>query len=102
MAARMMASHGEAMTLARDGEATTIAVQGKRIQGGTEDIGNSAVQQVFRVKIGTAEILASSWAVKAPKFADQITIGSKVRSIRDVRPLNDSGSTVLYELEVAG
>lgn len=101
-AARMIAAHGEDMTLARAGE-TSITLKGKRVPGTTESIGNSAEQQRFRVKIGTAELAASAWATKAPSSStDTLTVGGRVRSVLDVRPLADAGTVALYELEVAG
>ena len=102
-AARFISQRGESMTLAREGEGTTITLKGKRIPGSTEAIGNTAEQQRFRVKIGTAELLASAWSVKVPNaYTDTLTVGSIVRTVLDVRPLNDRGVTVLYDLEVAG
>ena len=48
-------------------------------------------------------MLASAWATKIPSAAtDTITVGGLVRAVMDVRPLNDGGVTVLYDLEVAG
>ena len=102
-AARFIASHGETMTLTRTGEGTTISLKGKRIPGTTDGVGNSAEQQVFRVKIGTAELAASAWAVKVPSSStDALTVDGRVRAVLDVRPLGDGGVTALYELEVAG
>lgn len=102
-AARFIAERGETMTLAREGEATTISLKGKRIPGSTVEIGGSAAQQQFRVKIGTAELLASAWSVKVPSSGtDSITADGRARTILDVRPLNDAGVTALYELEVVG
>ena len=101
--ARFISQRGESMTLAREGEGTTISLKGKRIPGTTEAIGNTAEQQRFRVKIGKVELLASAWATKIPSAAtDTITVGGLVRAVMDVRPLNDGGVTVLYDLEVAG
>lgn len=101
-AGAMIAEHGETATLARTGE-TSITLKAKRIGGTTEAVGGgTAVQQVFRVKIGTAELLASAWAVKAPTRGDRLTIGGRGRTVRDARPLNEGGTACLYELEVAG
>lgn len=102
-AARFVAARGESMTLARVGEATTISLKGKRILGATDDVGGSAAQQRFRVKIGTAELLASAWASKVPSSStDTLTVGGRVRAIADVRPLGDGDVVALYELEVVG
>ena len=98
-----MADHGEDATLARELEGTTITLKAKRLGGNTERVGGgTAEQQVFRVKIGTAELTASAWSVKAPKRGDKITIGGWTRSVRDARPISDGSTVVLYELEVAG
>lgn len=101
-AARLVARHGETMVLKRASEATTITVTGKRLVGSTVDIGGSAVQQEFRVKIGTSELSSSAWTSKAPVRHDSIVIDGRDRSILDVRPLGDAGTVALYELLVAG
>ena len=102
-AARMMAVHGEAMVLKRVSEPTTVTLQGKRIPGTTEQIGGSAEQQRFRVKIGSAELDASAWASKVPTAAgDTLTVGGRARTVMDVRPLGDNGTVAIYELEVLG
>ena len=98
----ILQGHGEAMTLKREGEASTITLRGKRVPGTVADIGGSAAQQEFRVKIGTTELAASPWASKAPVRTDSIIIDGRERSILDVRPLGDAGIVVLYELLVAG
>ena len=98
----ILQEHGEAMTLKREGEASTITLRGKRVLGTVADIGGSAAQQEFRVKIGTAELVVSSWASKTPVRSDSIVIDGRERSILDVRPLGDAGTVVLYELSVAG
>ena len=91
------------MTLARGAEGTTISLKGKRIPGSTDDVGGSAEQQRFRVKIGTAELLASAWATKVPSSSsDTLTIGGRVRTIVDCKPLSDGETVALYELEVVG
>ena len=100
--ARMMAVHGETMMLKRASEATTITLKGKRLAGSTVDIGGSAVQQEFRVKIGTSELSSSAWTSKAPGRHDSIIVDGRERSILDVRPLGDAGTVALYELLVAG
>lgn len=100
--AAVLAEHGESMTLSRASH-TSIALIGKRIPGTTEETGGSAEQQRFRVKIGTAELDASAWASKVPSASgDTITVGGRVRTIVDVRPLGDGGTVALYELEVIG
>lgn len=99
--ARVIRRHGETMTLMRTGH-TDIVLKGKRFGGGTEDTGPSAVQQVFKVKIATTELLASAWASKVPQRTDRITVGGRARTVLDARPLGDGGVVALYELEVAG
>mgnify|MGYP007028107295 FL=1 len=101
-AGRLVTHHGEAMTLKREGEASTITLRGKRVPGTVADIGGSAAQQEFRVKIGTTELAASPWASKAPVRHDSIVIDGRERAILDVRPLGDAGAVALYELAVAG
>ena len=101
----MIALKGETMMLNRTGE-TSITLKGRRIGGGLNDVGN-ADQQAFRVKIGTVELLASAWAVKAPTAGgsgagDTITIDGRVRAILDVKPIRDGETVALYDLEVAG
>ncbi len=101
-AARLVARHGETMVLKQASEATTITLKGKRLVGLTVDVGGSAVQQEFRVKIGTSELSSSAWTSKAPVRHDSIVIDGRERSILDVRPLGDAGTVALYELLVAG
>lgn len=102
-AAKTVARHGETMTLSREGEATTITLKGKRIPGTTDDVGGSAQQQRFRVKIAPTELLASAWTSKVPNSGtDTLTIGGRVRVVVDVRPLGDGDTVALYELEVVG
>lgn len=102
-AARMIATRGDSMTLAREGEGTAIALKGKRIPGTTVSVGNSAEQQQFRVKIGVVELAASAWAVKVPSSStDSLTVDGVERAIMDVRPLKEGAITGLYELEVVG
>lgn len=101
--ARIIAAHGETMTLSRDGEATTISLKGKRIPGSTDDVGGSAEQQRFRVKIAPTELLASAWATKVPSSGtDTLTVGARARTVVDCRPLGDGDVVALYELEVVG
>ena len=102
-AAAVIQDHGETMTLSRQGEATTIALKGKRIPGTSEEAGGSAEHQRFRVKIAPTELLASAWATKVPSSStDTLTIGGRVRAVVDVRPLGDGDTVALYELEVVG
>ena len=100
--ARMMAMHGETMVLKRASEPTTVTLQGKRLTGELVDTGGSSAQQQFRVRIGTAEILASSWVSKQPTRHDTLVVDGRERSVLDVRPLGDGATVILYELEVAG
>lgn len=103
LTADIVAAHGESMTLARQGEGTTIALKGKRVPGTTVTVGNSAEQQSFRVKIGTAELAASAWAVKVPNSGtDSLTVDGRERTVMDVRPIGDGGTVALYELDVVG
>jgi hypothetical protein len=102
----VIAEHGEAMTLTRPNEVTSITLKGKRVGGGLDDVGN-ADQQSFRVLIGTAELLASDWRSKAPSAggegpSDALTVGGRVRTVLDVKPRGDGDVVALYELEVAG
>lgn len=91
------------MTLSRVGEATTISLKGKRIPGSTDDVGGSAEQQRFRVKIAPTELLASAWATKVPSSStDTLTVGGRVRNVVDWKPLGDGDVVALYELEVVG
>ena len=99
--AAVIAAHGESMTLKREGS-TSIDVKAKRLQGSTDSIGGSAVQQEFRVRLGTAELAASSWSPASPVRTDSIVIDGRERSILDVRPLRDGDVVHLYELTVAG
>ena len=54
------------------------------------------------MKIGLAELEASSWASKVPTRTDTIVIGGRTRSIIDAQPEGDSGMVALYVLEVVG
>lgn len=100
--AAVLAEHGEAMTLARASH-TSITVMGKRLTGTTDEVGGSAEQQRFRVKIGTAELDASAWSSKVPSAStDTLTVGGRVRTVVDVRPIGDGGTVAIYELEVVG
>ena len=102
-AAALLAEYGDSYTLAREGEGTTVTLKGRRFGGSTERVGaGTAEQQVFRVKVGTAELLASAWSSKVPKRGDKITIDSRARTVRDARPIKEGSTTGLYELEVAG
>jgi len=98
----MLAIHGESMELKRTGEPRSVMLQGKRLTGDLVDTGGSSAQQQFRVRIGTTEMLTSSWASKAPARHDTLVVGGRDRSVLDVRPLRDCTTVILYELEVAG
>lgn len=91
------------MTLTRLAEGTTITLKGKRLMGAAESIGNTATQQSFRVRIGTAELDASAWAVKEPKATgDTLTVDGRVRTIVDVQPLTYAGGVAGYVIECEG
>lgn len=97
----IIAAHGEAMVLSRDGE-TDLPLVGKRLQGLTADMGGSARQQVFRVKIGTDELAASAWATKEPLRTDTLLLDGRTRTLIDVRPLVDRGVVQAFDLTVSG
>ena len=102
-AVRFIQARGETMTLSREGEATTITLKGKRIPGSTDDVGGSAEQQRFRVKIAPTELLASAWASKVPSSGtDTLFVGGRPRTVVDCKPLGDGDVVALYELEVFG
>lgn len=101
--AAVMAEHGETVTLSRSGEATTISLKGKRIQGALDSIGGSADHQQFTVLISTTELLASSWSSKVPSSStDTLTVGGRVRTVIDCRPMGDADVVAGYELVVVG
>lgn len=102
MVQEAFAEHGETATLARAAEVTTITLKAKRIGGATDDLGNTAVQQAFRVKCGTVELDASAWSVKAPARGDILTLGGRARTVMDAYPVKDGDTVGLYVLEVAG
>lgn len=99
--ATVIAEHGEAMVLKRDGEAD-LPIVGKRVGGAIDDIGGTAAQQAFRIRIAPTELAASSWAVKEPKRKDAILVGGRTRTIEDVQPQGDGDVVAMYVLEVAG
>lgn len=102
-ASRFIQVYGDTATLSRDGEGTTISLKARRLGGALEAIGGgTTAQQVFRVKIGTDELLTSAWSTKAPKRGDVLTIDGRARTVRDARPIKDGATVGLYELEVAG
>lgn len=102
-ARRFVSRHGETATLAREEEATTITLKARRVSGTLEELaGGTGGQQSFRVRIGSAELLASAWTVKAPARGDHLNIGGRVRSVLDARPVKDGAAVGLYDLEVAG
>ncbi len=105
--AAVIQEHGETMTLARDGETTTISLKGKRIAGGALDRLGNGDQQSFRILISSTELLASTWASKVPTSggdgpADTLIVDGRARNVLDVRPRGDGDVVALYELEVAG
>lgn len=98
----MIARKGETMTLNREGE-TSITLKAKRASGGSLEAVGNASQQGFRVRISTAELLASDWATKVPAATgDTLTAGSRVCAVLDVIPHRDGDTVAFYELEVAG
>jgi len=101
-AERVVRVNGKGMVLRRTGENTTVLLSGKRIPGSVEATGNSAGQQIFRVKVSVAEIRASAWLDKAPKRDDSIRIDNRDHTLLDARPLKHRGVLQLYELTVAG
>lgn len=101
-AARFIAERGETMTLGRAAEGTTITLKGKRMPGALDELGNTAAQQRFRVKIAPTEIAASAWASKAPARYDTLVVGGVTRIVDDVYPLMDGSAVGLYLLEVVG
>lgn len=100
--AAIIDEHGDSMTLARTGEATTITAKGKRIPGGFEEIGGTAAQQDFKVKLSLTALTASAWTVKVPKRHDTLTIDSRARAVLDAIPVGDSAVTALYIVTVKG
>ncbi len=100
-AARMIARKGETMTLRRAGE-TDLALKGKRADGSTENIGGSAVQQNFRVRIAPTELAASGWADKKPKRKDSLVVSGRTLSVIDASPISDGSVVAMYVLEVSG
>lgn len=98
----LIAGHGMPATLARAGEATTIALSAKRYGSVEADTGNSAAQQEFKVRIGTAALAASDWADKTPKRFDTLAFDGKARKVLNVDTREDSGVTVMHILTVAG
>lgn len=101
--AAVLSEHGETMVLAREGEGTSVTLKGKRVSGGnTVDVGGSAVQQTFTVRIAPTELAASAWAVKVPRRHDVLTVAGIDRSVLDAFPMGDGDTVALYELQVAG
>lgn len=101
-AARMIAEKGKTMTLAREGEGTTIDLKGVRQSTSIIEVGGSAAQQQFKVRIAPTEIAASAWSVKAPRRHDTLTVDGRAREVLDARPISDGATIAMYELEVAG
>lgn len=92
---------GEPMVLAREGEAS-LPLIGRRLTGSLDEVGGSATQQSFRVKVGTVEILASSWASRAPVRGDTLSVGGTPRAVMDVQPVMVGEIILMYLLEVVG
>lgn len=100
-ARRMIDTRGEAMTLKRAGE-TDLPVMGKRLTGSIEDAGGSAARQSFRIKLSTTQLAASAWVSKVVTRKDSIVVGTRTCTIENAEPINDSGETALWFLEVVG
>lgn len=100
-ALRMLRRGGQAMTLKRAGE-TDLSLVGKRIPGTLVEIGGSAAQQQFDVKIGTAELTASAWSAKVPRRTDSLAVDGRVCTVLNVVAIGEGGTTVLYRLTVSG
>lgn len=103
--ARIIAQHGETMVLKRASEAAAVTLKGKRVllRAGLDNVPvSSAAQQSFSVRVGVAELAASSWANKAPARKDSLVIDGRERMVLDVRPLKDGDTPLLYILELAG
>lgn len=102
-AARFIATYGDDFTLKRQGEAD-LPVKGKRmtLRYGIDPLGNSSVQQSFRLRIGTAELAASSWSSKVPARTDTIVVAGRTRAILNIAPVSVGATVAMYEFEVAG
>ena len=98
----LIAGHGMPSTLARAGEATTIALYAKRYGSVEADTGNTAAQQEFKVRIGTAALVASAWADKAPRRFDTLAVDGKARKVLNVDTREDAGVAVMHILTVVG
>lgn len=98
----LIAGHGMPSTLARAGEATTIALYAKRYGSIEADTGNTAAQQEFKVRIGTAALAASAWADKAPRRFDTLAVDGKPRKVLNVDTREDAGFAVMHILTVVG
>jgi hypothetical protein len=96
--------YGDSMVLARESEGTTITCKGKRVDAGSSDVvgGNTAQQQVFKVRITTVELAASAWTDKYPKRTDRLTVESRACAVRSARRIGHAGVTIVWELEVGG
>ncbi|WP_319798322.1 hypothetical protein [Nitrobacter sp.] len=91
------------MTLKRAGE-SDLPVIGKRVVGGSiTEIGNSATEDVFQIRLSTTQLMASSWAIKEPSpDTDLIVANGRTRKVLDAAPLGDSGVVGCWLLTVAG
>ncbi len=101
-AARFIALYGQAATLKRTGS-TNISLKAKRLTAQQIiELGNTSAQIGGAVKIGTAELAASDWSVKAPLRTDQLVLDGRTVSVLAVRPVKEGDTTSLYVLELAG
>lgn len=100
---RFIAKYGEPATLTRAGE-TDLPLKAKRVvtQRELEETGGTSAQLHNFVKIGTAELTASSWTLKAPQRTDKLVLGGRTRMVLSARPVLEGGTTGLYVLELAG
>lgn len=100
--AAIIAKQGRAMTLRRAGE-SDLAVRGVRQEGASIEAGNTATQQVFKVRITPTELLASSWASKVPASSgDVLVVEGRIRTVIEVEPIHDGDVLAMYDLTVAG
>lgn len=98
----MIRDRGMPATLSRASEVSTISLYAKRYGSADVDLEGGSAQQQFRVKIGTAAILASAWSSKIPARGDKLLIGGRTRSVLDVDTREDAGATAMHILTVAG
>ena len=99
-----MGAHGEAMTLRRTSDGTTLSVKGKRLmksrKGGVE-IDSSLTDDELYFRIGNSEIAAAGWSV--PAHGDKIASSDgHYYNINHVDTRLDSGVTVSHFIFVDG